>query len=242
MKIFSRKSEPDLSDPVTESDELLESKSELGFGALSGVKRAVVTHAASAMLAASRKTADLIISRYRPQLMLDAILDPSDIRRLIEDRDKYVKVPAFQLVVLATHSFETLPLARSLRLTEFADDDSQSVGPMSNDGEQVDGFDSCNLDFLDRLLRCVTDIESGNTDQVNDSVNEILKIYDEFNHPLIARFMSEKLDQENSDPDLALFWCRRALVYWPLDQRLLEMVSRMGPQSLTRVVEQIKVL
>lgn len=227
---------------------------EAGFEGLSGVKRALVSRTASSMLAASKKTADLLISRYRPTLMLDAILDPEDILRLIEDRGKYGQIPTIHLVVLGTNTFETLPVAREIRKNElpslvpvFDDPSSVEAGqPFGDDSPQRLAISKLvtreSLTIVDLILECLAAIELDRVSEALTIVDKLIASDETFNHPLIARFMAIRLDQSDAHTQQALFWCRRALAYWPLDHGLLEMASRLGTPPLKKITEQIKAL
>ena len=84
-------------------------------GAPSGMVRSALSAAASTVLAGSKKAADVVLSRYRPALMLDAILDPTAIRSLTENRHIHTNIAREDLALLCTNSLLTLELAVELR-------------------------------------------------------------------------------------------------------------------------------
>ena len=176
--------------------------------------RGVMSTTASWLLRASKKTMDLLVSRYEPQMSVDSILEPEDINLLLEASAEQKKVNAVALIWLASNSLETLETAKEKC------DELLEQGELDSEGERVE-----------LVLAALEAIKSGQVDAAKSAIGQIEDSDSEFNHPVISRFMVEQLQVGGGvGPDLAE-WCEKALFYHPLDRAILTAAEQALPEG-----------
>ncbi len=208
----------------------------------SGLMKSAMARAADTVLSASKKTIDLIISRYRPTLEVDAILSPGHIEQFLAQPSQEVQLDGMVLVQLASNTLATLSLAQekfqalsaessrqlelSLAAVEAADEEDQAKKKEELEEARAAHERTFGEGALQRsLLFALSLIERGDEEEAHQLCEQLLKEEPEFKHPVLCRFMALR-------EGTSALWCERALWYHPLDSALLEVAEKAQPDEL----------
>jgi hypothetical protein len=172
--------------------------------------RGVMSTTASWLLKASKKTMDVLVSRYEPVLSVDSILEPEDIEFVMKASADKKKVRAVAVMWLATNSLETLGAAKTKR------DQLIEKKTLQADDER--------LTLVFGALEAIAD---GDTSAAETAVGKLIETDPEFNHPVVARFMIEQLRGRPASVAELAAWCEKAVYYFPLDPTILAAASEV---------------
>ena len=190
------------------------------------VMQKALSAAASALLAGSKRAADLVVSRCRPALMLDAMLSPDAIRSLTETRDRHTNIAIQDLTQLCTNTLETFELATKLR--------AEVKEPKNGKPPK--------LERLDRVIDAIQAVAEGRKEEAAELASALFEDDDGFNHPVLARFMLERAQSAGAEQEQLMQWCDRTLYFWPLDQELLGFAIELTSGKQRAVYEQMLIL
>jgi len=211
-----------------------EGKSHGGLASLSQVElhetapsegtRKALGVAAEIIIKRSKQVLDMAVrvTAHQPLgLSWDAIVTPADIRRVLEALGDTPGYPPSQLVLMASNTLETLPVARECR-KRFIDKLTREGAPPTpgSDAWTLAAPDSP----LNQLLTILSKIENGEIEEAERMISVAVDNDPSFNHPVIADFMCSRLSDRNEDSQILQGWLRRALYFHPLDLRLIELL------------------
>ena len=188
--------------------------------------------AAEVILRQGKQLLDMAVrvTAHQPlDLSWDAILDPEDIRRVFKAVGDSPAYPRTQLVLMASNTLETLPLARECR--------KRFIDKLAGEGSPpTPGTEAWNLAApespLNHLLTILSKMESGDLEEAERMVLAAVENDPSFNHPVIADFMCSRLLDRKEDTEALREWLRRALYFRPLDLRMIELlVATEGPHD-----------
>jgi len=180
--------------------------------------------AAEIIIKRSKQVLDMAVrvTTHQPlRLSWDAIVEPADIRRVLDAVGDAPSYPPSHLVLMASNTLETLPLARDCR-KRFIDKLTRDGSPPALGGEawKLAAPDSP----LNQLLTILSKIETGNLDEAERMISVAVDNDPTFNHPVVANFMCSRLSDRNEDGEILRVWLHRALFFRALDLRLIEML------------------
>lgn len=207
----------------------------------SGLMKSAMARAADTVLSASKKTIDLIISRYRPTLEVDAILSPGHIEQFLAQPSEEVQLDGMVLVQLASNTLATLPLAqekfqalsaessRQLELSqaavEAADEEDQAKKKEELEEARAAHEGTFGEGALQRRLLFTLSLIERGEEEAHQLCEQLLEEEPELKHPVLCRFMALR-------EGTSALWCERALWYHPLDSALLEVAEKAQPDEL----------
>ncbi len=195
--------------------------------------------AAEVIIKQSKKVLDMAVrvTAHQPlNLSWDAIVDPADIRQVLEAVGDAPAYPRSQLVLMASNSLETLPLAREYR-KRFIDKLTREASPPNS------GSDAWILAApdspLNQLMTILSKIEQGALEEAERMISKAVDNDPSFNHPVAAEFMCSRLSDRNEDRQLLQAWLRRALYFRPLDLRIIETLIAVEDQHNRKLLKQL---
>ena len=170
-------------------------------------------------------------------LSWDAILDPGDIRRVLLAVGDSLAYPRSQLVLMASNTMETLPLAREIR-KRFIDELDGEVCPPTPGSEawKLAAPESP----LNHLLTILSKIESGHLEEAERMILAAVESDPSFNHPVIADFMCSRLLDRDEGTEKLRQWLRSALHFRPLDLRMIELLIAIEDPQTQELLAQLK--
>ncbi len=171
----------------------------------------------------------------------ESITVPEDVVGVVETLGGGQTV-AGDLVRVAVNSLETLPTARE-QLDAIKQEERELADLLGDDVDSDNDQDAVDEEpeslELEQLVSLVELIKNGREEEAEKRAGKLLEGNEEFNNPVVARFMIKRLTPSGPSDNLTL-WYEKALYYSPLDNDLLEIVSQQrqdGPGSLLSQIQ-----
>jgi len=214
----------------------------------SGVVHKGMEKAASVILGASKKTVDLVVKRVRPNLQLDAFLEPKDIKVLLEAAED-AGLGAVDQVVLGCNNVATVALARQMH-GEVAEQLQQEIDQLrvvtEGENEENEMLELLRKEHaawtapdqpVNLMLAAVEAARDGETETCVRLAQQMTDGDAALNNPVMARVAAEHGEQFGLGQDELRAWITRALYYRPLDPALLGAMVRLAPEPEKGIYE-----